>query len=100
MTKQTGNTRQKPLKNITAGGVSSAIWENEISINGNKKTVLKATLQRRFMDKDGTWKSSNSFNRNEISIARKIISSIYPKSKNNILKSKYFFLTRYFGKRK
>jgi hypothetical protein len=30
---------------------------------------LKATLERRFKDASGTWKSSNSFSRNEIPLA-------------------------------
>ena len=32
-------------------------------------TVLKATVQRRYKDKDGNWKSSSSFSRNEIPLA-------------------------------
>jgi hypothetical protein len=31
--------------------------------------ALKATIQRRYKDKDGTWKSSQSFSRNEIPLA-------------------------------
>jgi hypothetical protein len=38
-------------------------------VNGKKVTMLKATVERRFKDKDGQWKSSNSFSRNEIPLA-------------------------------
>ena len=60
---------QKPVAKFQAGQVSAAIWENEISVNGRQVTVLKATVQRRYKDKDGDWKSSGSFSRNEIPLA-------------------------------
>jgi hypothetical protein len=59
----------KPVAKFRAGQVSAAIWENEITVNGRKATMLKATVERRFKDKDGQWKSSNSFSRNEIPLA-------------------------------
>jgi len=59
-----------PVAKIRAGSVSAALWGNEITAkNGNKVTVLKATVQRRYKDKDGNWKSSSSFSRNEIPLA-------------------------------
>ena len=59
----------KPLKSFAAGGVRAAIWENEIQVDGSAKTVLKATIERRYKDKSGTWKSTTSFSRNEIPLA-------------------------------
>ncbi|MFC1765389.1 hypothetical protein ACFL6U_25375 [Planctomycetota bacterium] len=59
----------KPIWKYKAGQVSGALWENEIAVNGKVMTVLKASVQRRFKDKDGQWKSSASFNRNEIPMA-------------------------------
>ena len=59
----------KPLKSFAAGGVRAAIWENEIQVDGSAKTVLKATIERRYRDKSGTWKSTTSFSRNEIPLA-------------------------------
>lgn len=56
-----------PIKKINAGTVSCALWENDASVNGRKVTMLKATIERRYKDnKDGQWKSSGSFGRNEI----------------------------------
>ena len=60
---------QKPVVKFTAGQTSAAIWENEITVNGRQVTMLKATVQRRYRDKDGQWKSSGSFSRNEIPLA-------------------------------
>ena len=57
------------MKSFAAGGVRAAIWENEIRVNGSATTMLKASVERRYKDKDGTWKSSSSFSRNEIPLA-------------------------------
>ena len=60
---------QKPIAKIRAGSVSCALWENEIKVDGQTKTDLKASIERRYKDKDGNWKSSTSFRRNEIPLA-------------------------------
>ena len=62
-------TGQKPVAKFKAGMVSAAIWENQIEVKGKTVTMLKATVQRRYKDKDGDWKSSQSFSRNEIPLA-------------------------------
>ena len=60
----------KPVHKIRAGQVSCALWENEMTLSGGRKIkALKATLERRYKDNDGTWKSSGSFGRNEIPLA-------------------------------
>ena len=62
---------QKPIKKIRARSVSSAVWENEIEVNGQKRTILKATVDRRYKDgKTGTWKSSQSFSLREAFLAK------------------------------
>ena len=61
---------QRPVAKFAAGQVAAAIWENEVMTRSGKKlTMLKASVERRFKDKDGQWKSSNSFSRNEIPLA-------------------------------
>jgi hypothetical protein len=60
---------QKPVAKFRAGQVSAAIWEKEVSVNGRTVTMLKATVERRYKDRDGQWKSSASFSRNEIPLA-------------------------------
>ena len=37
-------------------------------VNGNKMSPKKATVERRYQDASGAWKSSGSFGRNEISL--------------------------------
>lgn len=58
-----------PIKKFSAGSVSCALWENEATVDGRKVGILRATVERRYRDKDGTWKSSGSFSRNEIPMA-------------------------------
>ena len=65
--KMTG--QQMPVAKFRAGQISSAVWQNEIQVKGKAVTVLKATVQRRYMDKNNTWQSSGSFGRNEIPLA-------------------------------
>ncbi len=60
---------QTPLAKFQAGQVSSAVWENEVEVKGRTVTILKATVQRRYKDKDGNWQSSGSLSRNEIPLA-------------------------------
>jgi hypothetical protein len=55
-----------PIKKFSAGSISCALWENEATVEGRKVGILKATVDRRYKDKDGSWKSSGSFSRNEI----------------------------------
>ena len=63
-------TGQRPVAKFTAGQVSAAIWENEVTTKAGKQvTMLKATVERRYRDRDGNWKSSGSFSRNEIPLA-------------------------------
>ena len=58
-----------PIKKFSAGTISCALWENDAMVDGKKVGILKATIERRYRDKDGTWKSSGSFSRNEIPLA-------------------------------
>ena len=60
---------QKPLSKFKAGQVSAALWENQVQVKGKTVPILKATVQRRYKDKGGDWKSSQSFSRNEIPLA-------------------------------
>ena len=58
-----------PIAKFKAGSVSAAIWENEMRTERGKGVILKTTVQRRYMDRNGQWKNSGSFSRNEIPLA-------------------------------
>jgi hypothetical protein len=55
-----------PIKKYNAGSISCALWENEATVDGRTVGILRATVERRYKDRDGTWKSSGSFSKNEI----------------------------------
>ena len=61
--------KQTPTAKFKAGSVQAAVWENDVPMNGKTVTMLKATVQRRFKNKEGNWQSSGSFGRNEIPLA-------------------------------
>ena len=63
------NTNTLPVAKFRAGQMTSAVWENQQQINGKAVTIYKASVQRRYRDKDGNWQSSGSFSRNEIPLA-------------------------------
>lgn len=60
---------QQPIERIRAGQVSCALWENEISVKGTKKKIIKASVTRRYQDQNGNWQSAQGFSRNEIPLA-------------------------------
>ena len=59
----------QPIWKFSAGQVEAAVWRNSISVNGQEKTILKASISRRYKDSAGQWKTSTSFSRNEIPLA-------------------------------
>ena len=67
-----------PLSKFEAAGVCVALWENSANINGEQRTLLKASVERRYKDpKDGSWKSSTSFSRNELPVLQHLLSRAY-----------------------
>jgi len=60
---------QQPIAKFRAGAIACAVWENEITVNGKPEKVLKASVSRRYRDRSGAWKTSQSFSRAEIPLA-------------------------------
>ena len=67
----------KPEKRFRCGGCEAAVFENEISRNGNTVKVKKVSFQKRYKDKDGEWKSTNSLDANDLPKAILALSSAY-----------------------
>lgn len=61
--------QQLPVARIKVGQVSAAVWENQVQMPGGSVKILKASVQRRYKDKNGRWQSTTSFGRNEIPLA-------------------------------
>lgn len=67
----------QPLKKFRAGGVSCALFENDVTFKGQTRQILKACIQRRYKDRDGNWKSTTSFDKNEVAAAIFVLMKAY-----------------------
>ena len=67
----------KPVAKFRAGQVTCAIWENRVTVGNQQQTILKASVSRRYRDKSGIWKSSQSFSRNEIPLAIHVLQKAF-----------------------
>lgn len=57
----------QPVKKFQIGVVGVALWKNTIELkDGQKMDVLSATVDRRYKDKNGEWKSSKSIQMNDV----------------------------------
>lgn len=63
----------KPVKKYNSGCISAAVWENEV----NGDTITSVTLNKRYTDKDGEWKSTNSLNVTDMPKAIAVLQKAY-----------------------
>ncbi len=58
---------QKPIAKVNGPqGVSAALWENEISVGGRSKTIVKVSVSKRYKDSSGQFRSAASFSVSEV----------------------------------
>ena len=67
----------EPIRKFQAGQVTCALWDNVVTVNGKPQSILKATVDRRYLARDGTWKTSQSFSRNEIPLAMYVLQKAF-----------------------
>jgi hypothetical protein len=65
-------SKQKPVSEVRIGHIKAAIWKNETE-NG---TFFNVTLSRLYKDGD-SWKSSDSFGRDDLLLAAKVLSAAH-----------------------
>jgi hypothetical protein len=56
----------KPIKKFRAGGVSAAVFENLMKVNGAQVKTYSVQIQRTFKDKDGEFKHTSGFRENDL----------------------------------
>lgn len=56
----------KPVKKFRSGGVSAAVFENLVDVNGAQVRKFSVQIQRTYKDKDGEFKRTNSFGEHEL----------------------------------
>lgn len=67
----------KPEQKFQAGGISASVWKNENIVNGEPRTMHSVTLQKRYKDKSGEWKTSTSFNDRDLPNAVVVLTKAY-----------------------
>ena len=66
-----------PIKSLRSGAIQVAIWENQTTHDGQQRSFHTVTLERRYKDKDGNWKSTNSLRINDLPKATLILQKAY-----------------------
>jgi hypothetical protein len=65
-------SKQKPVSEVRIGHIKAAIWKNETESG----TFFNVTLSRLYKDGD-SWKSSDSFGRDDLLLAAKVLSAAH-----------------------
>ena len=66
-----------PEKRFKCGNCEAAIFENEITKDGNTVMVKKAAIQKRYKTQDDEWKSTCSLDVNDIPKMKLALSKAY-----------------------
>ena len=56
----------QPEQKFNAGGVTATVWKNTGEKDGASKEYHYITVEKRYKDKNGAWKGSNSFRVDEL----------------------------------
>ena len=74
----TNGRDNKPVKKFQAGAISAALWPNKMTLkDGRQIETLSVTLDRRYRDSDGEWKSSGSLKEADIPKAMLVLAKAY-----------------------
>jgi hypothetical protein len=77
--KTTEITGNKPEKKFSTGAISATVWKNNGTSKKDGSQVEFRTIQldRRYKDKDGSWKSTNSLRVNDLPKATLVLNKAY-----------------------
>lgn len=54
--------KKEPIRKFRAKTVSAAVWENQVEVDGERKTRFSVSIDKRYLDAaTNTWQSSSSF---------------------------------------
>ena len=73
---QDQNAPNKPLARFTAGAVSATVWSNQ-SQGKDGESYNTVSLQRRYRDREGNWKSASALRVNDLPKAHLVLSKAY-----------------------
>jgi hypothetical protein len=63
----------KPVVTFRAGVVSASVWKKTETINKKDVDFFNVTLVKNYKDKEDEWKSTSSFNREDLVKARLVL---------------------------
>ena len=67
-----------PEKKFTTGVITATIWKNKAQTKDGKATFYHTiSLQRRYTDKEGNWKSTGSLRVNDLPKASLVLNKAY-----------------------
>lgn len=67
-----------PLKKFIAGSVSATLWRNKTkTAQGGEIEYTTVQIDRRYKDKDNTWKSTNNMRLNDVPKAVMVLQKAY-----------------------
>ncbi len=67
----------QPEKRFKCGAVEGAVFVNEIEKNGAKIKLKKVSIQKRYMTAAEEWKSTNSFDVNDLPKLKLVVDETY-----------------------
>ena len=73
------NTGNQPEKKFSTGAISATVWRNNGTSKktGEKVEFRTVSLQRRYTDKNGEWKTSNSMRVTDVPKATLVLQKAY-----------------------
>ena len=59
-------SKNRPEKVFSTGAVNVSVWKNEAVKDGSKSEFRTVSIQRRYTDKNGEWKSTSTLRVNDL----------------------------------
>lgn len=72
-----GSNARKPDQEFRIGGVSCAVWCEEVEQDGRTQKRTSFKLNKRYRDKDGNWQDSGTLFPEDIHKARTVLQQAY-----------------------
>jgi len=71
-------SKNLPEKKFSTGVITATVWKNQgVSKNGEIREYRTVSLQRRYADKSGVWKSTASLRVNDLPKAALVLNKAY-----------------------
>ena len=67
----------QPDKRFSSGGVTATLWTNQAVRDGKTSAYTTVSFDKRYKDKEGAWKSTNSLNATDLPKAIMVLSKAF-----------------------